>query len=49
MSKLTKNFTVNEMKCPCCGDCDMDQEFMENLQSLREICAFGFRINSAYR
>ena len=49
MSNITKNFTTNEMKCPCCKECDMNQEFMNNLQSLREICAFGFKINSAYR
>ena len=49
MSNITKNFTINEMKCPCCKECDMEQEFMENLQSLRELCAFGFKINSAYR
>ena len=47
--KITKNFTVNEMKCPCCGKCEMDEKFMANLQRLREICGFGFRINSAYR
>ena len=49
MGNITKNFTINEMKCPCCGKCEMDEEFMENLQKVREICGFGFRINSAYR
>ena len=49
MSKITKNFTTNEMQCPCCGKCKMDTEFMENLQKVREVCGFGFRINSAYR
>jgi len=24
MSKITKNFTTNEMKCPCCDACEMD-------------------------
>ena len=49
MGKITKNFTVNEMKCPCCNKCEMDMEFMETLQTIREQCGFGFRINSAYR
>ena len=49
MSKLTKNFTVNEMKCPCCGECEMDAIFMEALQSIRDLCGFGFKVNSAYR
>ena len=49
MKNITKNFTTKEMKCPCCGKCDMDMEFMENLQDVREKCGFGFRVNSAYR
>ena len=46
---LTKNFTISEMQCPCCGKCDMDDEFMDALQSVRTKCNFGFRVNSAYR
>ena len=49
MAKITKNFTTDEMKCPCCGECEMDEKFMANLQRIREQCGFGFRINSAYR
>ena len=49
MAKITKNFTVNEMKCPCCDKCNMDFEFMEELQRIRELCGFGFKVNSAYR
>ena len=49
MDKLTKNFTVNEMKCPCCGECNMDDSFMTSLQDVRSKCGFGFRVNSAYR
>ena len=49
MAKLTKNFTTNEMKCPCCGKCEMDDNFMEALQDIRSKCQFGFKINSAYR
>ena len=49
MAKITKNFSVKEMQCPCCGECDMDFQFMEELQRIREICGFGFKVNSAYR
>ena len=46
MAKITKNFSVKEMQCPCCGECDMDFQFMEELQRIREICDFGFRVKS---
>ena len=49
MAKITKNFTTDEMKCPCCGSCEMDGEFMNALQDIRTICGFGFKVNSAYR
>ena len=49
MAKITKNFTTNEMQCPCCNACKMDNEFMNNLQEVRELCNFGFKVNSAYR
>ena len=49
MAKLTKNFSVEEMQCPCCNACNMDFQFMEELQRKRELCSFGFKVNSAYR
>ena len=49
MAKITKNFTTDEMKCPCCGECEMDEIFMEALQAIRDLCGFGFKVNSAYR
>ena len=49
MAKITKNLTTDEMKCPCCDACDMDEVFMTTLQRIREQCGFGFRVNSAYR
>jgi uncharacterized protein YcbK (DUF882 family) len=49
MRELTKNFTIEEMDCPCCGVCNMNDEFMKNLQEVREECGFGFKVNSAYR
>ena len=49
MSNITKNFTEAEMACPCCNECKMDQVFMEALQAIRDLCGFGFKVNSAYR
>ena len=49
MAKITKNFTTNEMRCPCCDACEMDKDFMDALQSVRTVCGFGFKVNSAYR
>ena len=49
MINLTENFTVKEMECPCCGECKMDPVFMEALQAIRNLCGFGFKVNSAYR
>ena len=49
MAKITKNFTTDEMKCPCCGEVDMDSSYMADLQEIRTICGFGFKVNSGYR
>ena len=49
MAKITKNFSTEEMQCPCCDACNMDFQFMEELQRIRELCSFGFKVNSAYR
>ena len=49
MAKITKNFSTSEMQCPCCDKCNMDFQFMEELQRIRELCRFGFKFNSAYR
>ena len=46
---MTKNFTKKEVSCPCCGECSMDEEFMNKLQLLRTHCNFGFKVNSGYR
>ena len=49
MANITKNFTEDELKCPCCGKVAMNSDFMANLQKVRELCAFGFKVNSGYR
>lgn len=44
-----KYFSENELACPCCGQCEMDCEFMENLEGIRDILEFPFVISSGYR
>lgn len=36
MGDLTKNFSVDEFRCPCCGRADMDLDFIAKLQELRD-------------
>jgi len=42
MGDLTKNFSRHEFECPCCGECEMDPEFMDVLQKLRDGLGTGF-------
>lgn len=42
-------FTFDEMKCKHCGECHMDDLFMVQLDSAREIAGIPFHINSGYR
>lgn len=44
-----KYFNINEMKCSHCGDCQMDEEFMEKLDFLRECYGKPLVVTSAYR
>lgn len=44
-----KFFTEKELACPCCGIADMDDEFMENLEAMRDVLDFPFIISSGYR
>lgn len=46
---LTKDFSENEMKCPCCGECNMDHMFMFALQFVRDTVEKPMVINSGFR
>lgn len=46
---LTKNFSYDELKCPCCDRLEMDQDFLTALQEIRDTVGRPFDINSAYR
>lgn len=50
MTWTAKYFTYNEMACKCgCGKAEMDQEFMDLLDSLRDILGKPIVITSGYR
>lgn len=45
-----KNFSEAEFMCKCgCGEALMDDDFMVELQMLRDIVGFALSINSGYR
>jgi len=44
-----KHFKLEEFICPCCGQCDMNEEFLKRLDKAREIAGVPFHINSGYR
>ena len=46
---MYKYFTEDEMKCTHCGSYEMDHDFMQKLDQLREDMGFPLPINSAYR
>lgn len=43
MGDLTKDFSVYEFKCPCCGESRMDLDTVKRLQTLRDL--YGKRID----
>ena len=51
MSKiyLTRNFKQSELACPCCGECNMDPEFLTRLQVWRDLLGVPVSLASAYR
>ncbi len=44
-----KNFTEDEFRCSYSGHVNMDKEFMDRLQELRDIVGEPFIISSGYR
>lgn len=46
---MTKYFHVDEFACSCCGRVDMDAEFLECIDNLREACDFPFVVTSGFR
>lgn len=46
---LSDNFTVTEFMCPCCKKCEMDGNFIESLQGIRDYLNIPMRVTSGYR
>jgi uncharacterized protein YcbK (DUF882 family) len=44
-----KYFKIEEFDCKETGENEMDEEFLERLDTLRELCGFPFKITSGYR
>jgi len=47
--RLTKDFKLSELACPCCGECEMDPEFLRRLQVWRDMLGVPVSLASAYR
>ena len=47
--RITKNFTDDEFRCPCCGKEEMDRDFVGQLQEARDKAGTPFNINSGWR
>ena len=46
---MAKYFSLDEFKCPCCGENNISLMFVEQLDQARELAMVPFRINSGYR
>lgn len=46
---MLKHFKMNEFVCRCCGECNMDMDFLLRLDKARMIADTPFNINSGYR
>lgn len=44
-----KYFNIEEFSCKETGENEMDEEFLQRLDRLRELCGFPFVITSGYR
>ena len=46
---ITKNFSFDELKCPCCDEMMIEDVFIAALQDIRDNVGRPMSINSAYR
>lgn len=44
-----KNFDLHEFDCSCCGGNQMNPDFLEKLDTARDIAGVPFKISSGYR
>lgn len=47
--QVSKNFTRQELECPCCHHYRIDENALRMLQEMRDVDGKPFKINSAYR
>jgi len=47
--QLSKNFTLKEFQCPCCGAVKVNPELVRRLQKMRDKLGKPIMINSGYR
>lgn len=47
--KRIKHFKKQELKCSCCGEFNIDSNFLEKLETARMIAGIPFRITSGCR
>lgn len=45
----SKHFSKSELACKCCGAVNMNESFLERLETLREVFGKPMRVSSAYR
>lgn len=46
---ISKNFTYDELACPCCGDLLINEVFLKTLQEIRDRVGRPFFITSGFR
>jgi len=46
---LTKNFSYDELSCPCCSSLNVDADFLDSLQEIRDQMDRPMFINSGFR
>ena len=44
-----KHFTLSEFECTCCGQVNMDKDFLKMLDEARDIAEMPFIVSSGYR
>ena len=49
MGDLTRNFSVSEFVCPCCGEAQVDGRLADALQELRDVAGAPIKIESGVR
>lgn len=47
--RVSKNFTTEELACPCCNKFYMTDDFIKKLQRLRDLYGKPMKVNSACR